>query len=229
MKKIFVLICLAVVVSITMFVYSGYSNFSSISKGNKIPQYKNPKTALLVIDVQRDLTEKTGKAVLNPELTDKMIENINSLITNAGKLKFTVVYIRHEFKKGILVDYITKGALAEGSAGAQIDPRINIVNSNIFTKNVMDSFSNKEFEKFLQKNEINALYITGLDARACVDRTIKAAINRGYGVNVVDNCIGSKSKNDVEKKLEEFRKLGADSASSQDIISNLIYGQVFYK
>ena len=229
MKKTLVFICLAVVVSIGMFVYSGYSGFSRVSKGKKIAEYKNPKSALLVIDIQRDLTEKNGKAALNPELTDKIIENTNSLITNSKKLKFTVVYIRHEFKKSLLIDYITKGALAEGSQGAEIDPRINIVNKNMFTKNIMDSFSNKEFEEFLQKNEINTLYITGIDARACIDRTIKAARNRGYGICVIENAIASKTKKDVEKKLDEFRKLGIETVSSQDIIANLIYGQVYYQ
>jgi nicotinamidase-related amidase len=229
MKKIVLLFCLAVCISIFGYVFAGYSSFSSVSKGSIIPRYKNPKTALLVIDIQRDLTEKDGKAVLNPELTDKIIENTNAIITKADKLKLTVIYIRHEFKKDFLVDQITKGALREGSQGAQIDPRIIIANRNIFTKNIMDSFSNKEFEKFLQQNEIDALYITGIDARACVDRTIKAALNRKYQVCVIEDCIASKTSKDVEKKLEEFKKLGADSASSQDIINNLAYGQVFYK
>ena len=220
---------LIIVAVLAGFVFIQFKMFSSVSQGEQIPAYKNPKTALLVIDLQKDLTEKSGKAALNPELTDKVIENTNAVIANAKKLKLVVIYIRHEYKKGLVTGLITRGALAEGSPGSQIDPRLHVVNDNIFIKNKMDSFSNPALDEFLRKNEVGDIELAGIDAEACVDRTLKAALNRHYKVTVISNCIATKTEKRLSKKLAEFSKLGAEIAESGDIIANLRYGQSFYQ
>ncbi|MCK4251742.1 cysteine hydrolase [candidate division WOR-3 bacterium] len=212
-----VLIIIVIVMIILLIIYM---KFSSASKGEKIPSYENLKSALLVIDIQRDLTEKNGKAVYNIEQTDQIIENTNLIIENSEKLGLLVIYITHEYKKSFLIKIFTKGALEQDTPGAQIDPRIKIINKNHFIKHMMDSFSNPEFENFLKANKVNHVYITGLDAEACVDRTVKAALNRNYEVTVISNAIAAKSEEKRNVKLWEFEKIGAKVVTTEELLKN---------
>lgn len=208
MKKI--IIVLVVILFLTLFyVFKQINNFMAVSQGEEIAEYSNPQKALIVIDVQRDITEKDGKAVLNIEQTDKIIEAINRIINKSHKLKLIVIYIKNEFKQSIILDIVTKGALKEGTIGAEIDPRIKIINNNIYVKHIMDSFSNAKLDKFLIKNRVNHIYFTGLDAKYCVDKTVQAAFNRGYKISVIRDAIASSSDKDRDDKLEEFEQMGA--------------------
>ncbi len=188
-----------------------FYQFSKVSKGEKIAKdtYTNPQRALMVIDIQRDMTEKGGKAELNIEQTDRVIEKVNSLIETAEQRGWLVVYVRHEFKKNPVLRLASGGALAEGSTGAQIDPRVKIINDNIFVKNIMDAFSNPELDDFLVANQVTDLFITGMDARACVDRAVKAALNRDYEVSVLSDVIATSSDEKRKDKLVEFKAAGA--------------------
>ena len=208
------------IVIVMIIVFINYKKFSSASKGQKIPSYENLKSALLVIDIQRDITEKNGKAVYNTEQTDQIIENTNLIIENSEKLGLLVIYITHEYKKSFLIRIFTKGALEQGTPGAQIDPRIKIINKNHFIKHMMDSFSNPEFENFLKANKVNHIYVTGLDAEACVDRTVKAALNRNYEVTVVSNAIAAKSEEKRNVKLWGFEKICAKVVTTEELLKN---------
>jgi len=71
----------------------------------------------------------------------------------------------------------------------------------------MDGFSNDALQKFLMENRINRLYMTGLDAEYCVYRTSRAAKNRGYSVNLIEDAVISST---VEKKLNILKKYKSD-------------------
>jgi nicotinamidase-related amidase len=104
--------------------------------GAPIAKYPDPTDALLVIDVQKDLTSPGGMALINPSLTDPMISDINQVIDRAQADDRLVVYIRHEFEDGFLVDLFTGGALKQGALGAEIDPRVHIVSTSWSSKKV---------------------------------------------------------------------------------------------
>ena len=208
MKNIIIVVVVILIVAM-FYVFKQVNNFSGVSQGEEIAEYTNPQKALMLIDMQRDITEKDGKAVLNLEQTDKIIEAVNRVIINSPKLGLLVIYIKNEFEKGLITSLATKGALIEGSPGAEIDPKIKIINNNIFVKHIMDSFSNAELDKFLIKNKVNHIYFTGLDAKYCVEKTIIAAFNRGYKITVIRDAIASGSDEDRDDKVEAFAQMGA--------------------
>jgi nicotinamidase-related amidase len=86
----------------------------------------------------------------------------------------------------------------------------------------MDAFSNNKLDRFLVDNKINSLYITGLDAEACVDKTVKAALNRGYKVTIIKDAIAAKSDEKLKNKIEEFSKLGADISTTEELLKKAI-------
>ncbi len=220
LKKI--LISLGVIIGIILILilllFNEINKLAVVTIGDTIPGYSNTKKALVIIDIQKNITDKDAKLILNLKQTDQIIENTNKIIDNSKRLDLIVIYITNEFKKNSLVNFATRRALEEGSVQAQMDPRIKIINKNHFIKFQADTFSNKDFENFLINNQVNHLIITGLDASACVDKTIKGALNRNYKITVISDGIAAGNDKIREAKINEFKKLGAEIKTTSDLL-----------
>ena len=82
---------------------------AGVTKGVIISSYSNPKSALLIIDLQRNLTERDGKMILNLEQSDQAIVNVNKVINKTIKLDIDVIYITNEWKKSSIANIVTGG------------------------------------------------------------------------------------------------------------------------
>lgn len=212
-------IVLLVCATLYMIAKKAFDESQIVTTGTPIATYEHPRTALLIIDVQKAITEAKSKAALNIKQTDPMIENINKIL-NANK-DMLVVYITNEFKKGTVANLMFMKILEEGSETAKMDPRIKVVSNNHFIKDKGDSFTNPQLDEFLIKNKVNHLIITGLNAEYCVDRTIRGALNRKYNVTVVSDAIATKNDEKKAAKLEEFKALGAKEVSTTALLNSL--------
>jgi hypothetical protein len=56
-----------------IFLFIQFEKLSSVTRGTKISKYDAPQKALLVIDLQKDLTDSEGKAIINLKQTDEGI------------------------------------------------------------------------------------------------------------------------------------------------------------
>jgi nicotinamidase/pyrazinamidase len=213
MKKLLTGLAVGVVVLLGacvayFFIY--FQKIDGVSAGPAIAQGQPDKPALLVIDIQEGITGKSA-----PKFNQKMvrqsgsfIEKVNQVITLAQSKNMPVIYIRQEGTDK-LFNILAQNLLAPGDPSAALDPRVKVVAGPVFTKAKMDAFSNPKFEEFLKDNSINHLYVTGLSATACVDRTIRAALNRKYAMTpITDAIIGEKVK-DKETKCQEWAKANA--------------------
>lgn len=99
----------------------------------------------------------------------------------AAKKNIIIVYIQQEFD-GFFGRMISKilghGTAVKGNPGTEFDKRVKIVSDNCFTKPMPDAFSNPSFESFIKNNQINELYLVGLDAEGCVHFTAKGALKK---------------------------------------------------
>lgn len=220
MKKIVWSLVLVVATTALYFSY-GYYKINAVSRGERIADYRAPRKALLIIDLQRDITEKDGRMLLNPEQTDRIIANINRILSDSRIRNLPVVYIAQEFERNSIIQLLTNNALLPGSPGARIDPRIKIVSDNLFVKHVSDAFSNPELDAFLVKNSVNHLFVTGVDAEYCVDRTVRAALNRNYKVTVISDAVGSGSDEKRDAKIREFERLGMEIITTAQMLKNI--------
>jgi len=169
------------------------------TKGNKIGKYTAPRKALLVVDVQEDYTGHKGKQPPLFKDVEGQIATINRLIDDASRSDMKVVYIRQVFDNNFITRSFV-GRTIDGLPGTEIDSRIRVVNQNDFTKRISDAFSNPQLEEFLINNQVDELYLVGLDAAYCVYYTALGALNRGYKVKVVKDAVMSrKSMDDVLK------------------------------
>ncbi|MBN1822911.1 MAG: cysteine hydrolase [Endomicrobiales bacterium] len=186
---------------------------SGVTKGEQIPAYSPGRSALVVIDIQEGITGSLSKNEGFRGQSEEFIGAVNRVAAEAKAMRLPVIYVKHVNTDPVF-NFLSGGLLARGSPQAEIDGRVIILSKNVFAKQKMDSFSNREFGAFLKKNKVEKLYITGLDAAYCVDRTVKGALNRGYAVTVIEDAVISDTEHKKRRKLREYAALGAGIDSS---------------
>lgn len=173
--------------------------------------------ALLVIDIQEDATGKTARKPLPYKNSTELIENVNLLINVCKENGVFVIYIKHEINNNILSRRLW-GRFIAGTVGSQIDSRINIIDNYIYSKNKGDAFSNPKLDAFLKENHIDEVFITGLDASACVLKTSLGAKNKGYGVTVLKDAIITMRMDKMPKLLEKYLEHEIEISSAEKFI-----------
>ena len=197
MKNVFLIVPLFAIISCC-----------SLDEITKIGDYEYPQKAILVIDMQIDYIDENGKFPIERRQIDNLIETVNNIIVDFNDNDYQIIYIRNIFRKNDIKNIFRNFAVVEGTAGAAIDPRINTVSDNIFDKYTPNAFSNKRFENFLIRNQINELYVCGVMADECVYETALGAFDRNYTVNYISNAVGSSSVKNIENATEKLRNKG---------------------
>ncbi|WP_313235587.1 cysteine hydrolase [Sporosarcina ureae] len=186
---------------------------SSVTKGESIAKYDNPKSAILVLDIQNDTMgiEQYGD-------TGPLMANINRAIEYAKDSEMEIIYTKQEFKGNPLDLILSNGMYKADSDGSELYNELSIQSDNIFSKLRTDTFSVEHFENYLIKNKINTLYIVGAYASACVYKTALGGINRGYQVIILEDSIFSLNKKMLNTMLEKYKLKGIEISTIQDFI-----------
>jgi nicotinamidase-related amidase len=187
-----------------------FTGCSFATQGSIIPKNENPKTVLLVMDMQEDFLGENAKMPINKEQIPAITAVINSLIDEFERNGQQIIYVKSEFPKIALGNRIRHHAAIKGSPGTNIYGKIRISGNIIFSKEKPDAFSNPEFEKYLVVNQVNQLVITGVYADQCVLDTTLAALKKNYQVKFVRNGVGSSSEKAVDKACETVKKKGGE-------------------
>jgi nicotinamidase-related amidase len=137
-------------------------------------------TALLIIDVQRDLFEKSTPVYRG----DLVLKNINALVDLAHAAGAPVFYVQHS----------TKTTLIEGSSAWQLHPALKPRKTDHFIR----KHHGNAFEDTLLKSELDALgvgrvVVVGLVTDGCVQATCKGARALGYDVTLVQDAHSTNS------------------------------------
>lgn len=200
MKNLIIVIIAIIGLFLVTIVYQ-LLKFFSVSKGEKIIKYQNPKTALLVLDLQKEFSD----------LAEKIIDNVNLAIETINSNNGLVVYIKTEYEPtDYILNFIRKNKALKGSTQVDFIDKLKIVSNNIFFKNRMDAFSNKKLSEFLVQNQVEHLIICGLDGRYCVFKTTLAALNRGYKVTLLSDAIISKDIEKLESIKNKLKEKGVN-------------------
>ena len=196
------------------------SSCSFATKGDFIGKYKNPKKALLVMDIQNDFTSPNAKMPVDSIQATDMIKNINSILEQSEHHNYLVVYIRNEFGKGNFIANIFRNyAAIKGSPGAEFDKRLKVINNNYFSKDEPDAFSSEKLNEFLTANQVDELYICGVFADQCVYWTSRGALNRKYKVNIIEDCVATDDDKAKLKAIEKYKENGINVISSTELIN----------
>lgn len=220
MKKIIAFVSILLMSAASVIAFQ-VVRFLSVSKGEKIPAYQEPRQALLVIDIQKAFSAP-GAGTIDETQSVSMISSANALSEFFGKAGLPVVYVKTEYDAGdAVMNFIRKNRAIKGSPETAFDDRLRLVGGNVFTKNTIDSFANADFEGFLTKNRVNHLVVTGLEARYCVFGAVSAALSRGYRVTVVSDGVASVSDESLASMMAKFREMGANVATTAETLKDL--------
>ena len=148
------------------------------------------KTALVVIDLQNDITKNYKK----------IIGQVNAAIDWAVANEMHVIYIKH-----YNLSEKTR-TFKPDTKGSELVPELKVVSGNIFEKAKASALTSEAFAGFIEENGIEEFYITGADATACVKSTCYNLVKAGYKVHVLSDCVTSYDL----KKMDEMFKYYTD-------------------
>ena len=160
-----------------------------------------PSEALVVIDIQNDITKNYRE----------IIDNINRAIDWAAQNEIHVVYIRHE--------NLSAGTrtFKPNTRGAELASDMKIISENVFTKDKGNALTSKEFSDFIKDNGITDFYLAGADATACVKSTCYNLLKEKYKVTVLSDCITSYDKKKIPEMLRYYESKGGVIINSDDL------------
>lgn len=149
-------------------------------------------TALVIIDIQNDITKNYRE----------IIENINAAVSWAQSQEMHIVYIRHE--------NLSAGTrtFKPGTRGAELAPELTVASENIFTKTKSNALASEDFAAFISVSGINTIYIAGADATACVKSTCFNMRKAGFAVTVLSDCVTSYDKKKLPEMLAYYESKG---------------------
>jgi len=137
-------------------------------------------TALLIIDVQRDLFEKSTPVYRG----DQVLKNINALVDRAHAAGAPVFYVQHS----------TKTTLIEGSSAWQLHPALKPRKTDHFIrKHHGNAFEDTRLRGDLDTLHVGGVVVVGLITDGCVQATCKGAHALGYDVTLVQDAHSTNS------------------------------------
>ncbi|MCI8500502.1 MAG: cysteine hydrolase [Clostridia bacterium] len=150
------------------------------------------KKALVVIDLQNDITKNYKE----------IIANVNAAIDRAVADGLHVVYIKH--------NNLSAGTrtFKPETRGAELVPNMKIVSEHIFVKSKGNALTSEGFAAFIREKEITEFYIAGADAVACVKSTCYNMAKNGFTVHVLSDCITSYDKTKIPEMLNYYERNG---------------------
>ena len=129
------------------------------------------KTALLVVDVQRDVVGQAHEV-------DRVVANIAALVDRARAEQIPVIWVQHE-----------EDGMPAGSRGWEIvDELPRHDGEPIVAKRYGDSFEATDLEAILHENAVDRLVVTGAQTDACIRSTLHGALARGYDTTLVGDA-----------------------------------------
>jgi nicotinamidase-related amidase len=165
-------------------------------------------TALLVIDVQRELF--AGSTPIYQ--AEALLANINLLVERAHAAGAPVVYIQHSSPKHLLLE----------SDGWQLHPALRPTDIDLMVRKTEgNSFEQTTLDADLKERGVMQVVVTGLVTHGCVKATCLGALELGYKAILVSDAHSSRSK-DAARLIEEWNeklgKAGATVVCARDVV-----------
>lgn len=178
----------------------------SVPKPERISQYKDPTSALLVLDVQEEFTGTSAWYSMPRAAAAQLIEVVNDVTKKAKETGVFVAYAQRGFGRGssnILGRYLF-GCRATERSNCPVDPQVHSVSGYSFSTPRADAFSNPKLDAFLRNRRVSHIFLMGVDGVTSVARTARSALKRGYNVTFIGDGIVTAFEKKWARKLKDF-------------------------
>lgn len=186
------------------------------TEGEPIGPYEKPTTALIVLDLQRDLLEADGRMPVKQEQVQPMLETATALHAAARAQGLPVIRIENLYTSSDVGNLFRNGATVRGTPGAAWDSRAPVDADAMFEKDAPDAFSTPAFDAALREKQVTHLVITGVYADGCVTWTTRGALNRGYRVTLVRSGVAAGSDQARNNALDALKAEGVTITDGVD-------------
>ena len=191
-------------------------------------EFEPTRTALLIIDMQRDFLEPGGFGeALGNDVSQlrSAIEPTRRVLETARRRGLFVAHTR-EGHRPDLADcppakrergHLTAGIgdagpmgriMVRGEYGHDIIDELKpLPGEPIIDKPGKGSFYATDLDRILQNRGVRSLIVTGVTTEVCVHTTVREANDRGYECLVLSDCVGS--------YFPEFQRIGLEMIAAQ--------------
>ena len=215
-------ILLTSIISLAFYIWQLEKKQSQISSGPRIDSGINRNNILFIIDLQKDLTTSNGLTPVNISKTALILEKLNKLIPLVTKDEWYICYTQNEYDKDLVFNLLTNNSLMPGSKGAELDDRLlQQPQALVIKKNIRDAFSNPQLDSFLNSKDIGNIYISGIDAKYCVNSTIEAGLKRNYNIFYIDELITTNKIEEFENLKNKWQEQGVKEVKFKDLMEQL--------
>jgi succinoglycan biosynthesis transport protein ExoP len=183
-----------------------------------VSQYKRPREALLVIDVQQDFTTSYGLFSIPTAAVRQMVDVVSDVTKKARNSGIFVAYTQQQLDRG-LAKIASRLLLRHKKSAADVrplDPRIKSVSGRLFVKPVADAFSSDKLDQFLRSRKVNHLFLMGIGGATSIAQTARSALKRGYKVTFISDGIFTTSEKKWARMLQDFAADQAFAITSRD-------------
>ena len=191
-------------------------------------KFELSKTAILLIDMQKDFLEPEGFGEMlgnDVSLLRKTIEPCKKILEAARRNSMTVIHTREGHRPDLTdapPSKLSRGnleigigdegpmgrILVRGEIGHDLIPELApVANEPVIDKPGKGAFYETDLQLILQNKGIKTLIICGVTTEVCVHTTVREGNDRGYECIVLEDCVGS--------YFPEFQRVGIDMIKAQ--------------
>lgn len=191
-------------------------------------EFNPDRTALLLIDMQRDFLEQGGFGELlgnDVSLLRSTIEPCKAVLAAARRAGLTVIHTREGHRPDLAdapVSKLRRGhldvgigdsgpmgrVLIRGEPGHEIIPELAPEPGEpVIDKPGKGAFYATDLQLILDGRDIRTLIVCGVTTEVCVHTTVRQANDRGFECLVPGDCVGS--------YFPEFQKMGLEMIKAQ--------------
>lgn len=135
--------------------------------------------ALIIIDIQKDYFPGGRMPLCNPESAVEAAARVRDFFRKNGE---PVYYVRHIAPRNA-------SFFAEGSGGSELYPALTPgEGEKVIVKHAPNSFYKTELLSELKKARATELVFCGMMTHMCVDTTVRAARDFGFGATLISNA-----------------------------------------
>ncbi|WP_347789122.1 hydrolase [Solibacillus sp. CAU 1738] len=150
----------------------------------------NDEVVLVLIDIQ-------GKLAQIVDESESVISNIVKVVKGANVLKLPILWLE-QYPKGL---------------GSTVEAIAHEIDSEPIEKITFSAYDTEEFRTKLEATGRKKVLLAGIETHICVYQTAAHLLSNGYEVEVLANCVSSRTVGDREVGIQKMIQLGAKITS----------------
>ena len=156
-------------------------------------------TGLIVVDIQ-------GKLARLVYESDVLISNCQKLIKGAQALELPIITLEQNPDK----------------LGSTVEELNTVLNHDPITKFSFNGCESSEFLSSIKSQKVDTWLICGIEAHICVYQTAKGLLELGYKVELVSDCVSSRTYLNKQLGVNRLQSIGVEITGVEMCLYELV-------